>query len=408
MNLARRARLKAAKWRVWKWLRRMGLPLAILGGVALVSAIASLAYLGFSEALKVNINRQPAPIDVARLALAVAAGFGGLVALVVAYRRQKDLEEGRFIERFGAAAAQLGHTDVAVRMAGVYAMAGVADKARDEQRQQCIDVLCGYLRLPFSPEQGNNHQTQVIYRSSPIQGMAGTEEEKHFHYRQNDREVRQTIVRLVSSHLQPEARPSWSEHDFNFTGAYLETANFNGARFSGENTVFFAATFGGGDTSFAGARFSRGNASFSRATFGGGKTTFAGAIFNCANTSIDRVTFNGHNTSFEKTTFGGGETSFFNTTFRGDNTTFKEALFLGEKTGFEKVSFLGNSTAFDQATFGGQETSFVGVDFGSGTVSFERPRKWAPAPVFGWEGDDPGGSKPENVKPADWPPEASC
>lgn len=50
----------------------------------------------------------------------MAAGFGGLVALVVAYRHQSDLEDGRFIERFGAAAAQLGDTDVAVRIAGVY------------------------------------------------------------------------------------------------------------------------------------------------------------------------------------------------------------------------------------------------------------------------------------------------
>ena len=57
------------------------------------------------------------------------AGVGGAVALVVAYRRQNDLEQGRFVERFGAAAAQLGSPDPAVRIAGVYAMAGVADES---------------------------------------------------------------------------------------------------------------------------------------------------------------------------------------------------------------------------------------------------------------------------------------
>jgi hypothetical protein len=34
--------------------------------------------------------------------LTVVAGVGGAVALVVAYRRQRDLEQGRFVERFGA------------------------------------------------------------------------------------------------------------------------------------------------------------------------------------------------------------------------------------------------------------------------------------------------------------------
>jgi hypothetical protein len=58
------------------------------------------------------------------------------------------------VERFGAAAAQLGGQDVAVRIARVYAMAGVADESTGLRRQQCIDVLCGYLRLPYSPSWG--------------------------------------------------------------------------------------------------------------------------------------------------------------------------------------------------------------------------------------------------------------
>ena len=31
------------------------------------------------------------------------------------------------------------------------AMAGLADEFRTARRQQCIDVLCGYLRLPYDP-----------------------------------------------------------------------------------------------------------------------------------------------------------------------------------------------------------------------------------------------------------------
>lgn len=47
------------------------------------------------------------PIDLTKVALSVTAGVGGAVALVVAYRRQRDVEQGRYIERFGAAARQL-------------------------------------------------------------------------------------------------------------------------------------------------------------------------------------------------------------------------------------------------------------------------------------------------------------
>lgn len=77
----------------------------------------------------VDATKAAAEIDVTRVALTVVAGVGGVVALVIAYRSQRDLEQSRFVERFGAAAAQLGPTDVAVRIAGVYAMVGVADES---------------------------------------------------------------------------------------------------------------------------------------------------------------------------------------------------------------------------------------------------------------------------------------
>ncbi|GAB2679232.1 hypothetical protein GCM10009743_64280 [Kribbella swartbergensis] len=52
-----------------------------------------------------------------------------------------------FTERFVAAAAQLGGDRPAVRLAGVHAMEALADEWVT-RRRQCVDVLCGYLRLP--------------------------------------------------------------------------------------------------------------------------------------------------------------------------------------------------------------------------------------------------------------------
>jgi hypothetical protein len=52
-------------------------------------------------------------------------------------------------ERFATAAEQLGSDEPAVRLAGVYAMAGLADDWKEkENRQTCVDVLCAYLRMP--------------------------------------------------------------------------------------------------------------------------------------------------------------------------------------------------------------------------------------------------------------------
>ena len=46
-------------------------------------------------------------------------------------------------ERFATAAGRLGSDKSAVRLAGMYAMAGLADDW-SENRQTCVDVLCAY------------------------------------------------------------------------------------------------------------------------------------------------------------------------------------------------------------------------------------------------------------------------
>jgi hypothetical protein len=56
-------------------------------------------------------------------------------------------------ERSTTAAEQLGSDKPAVRLAGVYAMAGLADDW-EENRQTCVDVLCAYLQLPYEPDLG--------------------------------------------------------------------------------------------------------------------------------------------------------------------------------------------------------------------------------------------------------------
>ncbi|MGW6332214.1 pentapeptide repeat-containing protein [Nocardia rhamnosiphila] len=215
--------------------------LAIAGGGG-----AAVAAYGVLRWITPTSDAEAAPIDVTRVSLTIVAGVGGVVALVIAYRRQRDVEQSRFVEQFGAAAAQLGSDDVAVRIAGVYAMAGTADESDGVRRQQCIDVLCGYLRLPYLPERGANHQiglTLTHHRTSG-DGTATDDEERRFDYRQNDREVRKTIVRVIAERLRPHSERSWSAYDFDFRGAHLEEVDLSRAVFAGE-ARFDAVTFAG-------------------------------------------------------------------------------------------------------------------------------------------------------------------
>lgn len=203
---------------VSRQIRRLNLPTSSLL-VVLVFAV-TIWFLRPHSTLFGNLqHKSSAPsVDVTKLALAVST----MIALVITYRRQRDQEQSRFLDRFGAAAAQLGATDVAVRMAGVYAMAGVADEADGLGRQQCIDVLCGYLRLPYDPEFGENHQTSRVKKTP----NDSPETEDHFEYRQNDREVRKTVTRVIAAHLTSTAE-SWHKNDFDLRGACLVEVDFS-------------------------------------------------------------------------------------------------------------------------------------------------------------------------------------
>jgi Pentapeptide repeats (9 copies) len=199
----------------------------------------------------------------------IAASVGVLtviatVAVQVSGRRatsrdtQKALEEQRkqldrtlaeqrtrtLNERFATAAGQLGSDKpTAVRLAGVYAMAGLADDW-EENRQTCVDVLCGYLRLPYEPDPGQDAPgpERLAFRAS--------------------REVRHTVIRVITAHLRDGAVVSWQGLKLDFTGVVFDGGDFTGARFSGGTVSFNGAEFSGGTVSFGRAEFSGGTVDF--------------------------------------------------------------------------------------------------------------------------------------------------
>jgi hypothetical protein len=238
--------------------------IAVLVAAAVVFAVAVTALwwgLGAPHLPRDAPFTKSNQLDLVKLALAAVAGVGGVVALVVAYRRQTVIEEenerGRatasrddtrlFTERFSSATTQLGHDRPAVRAAAVYAVTVLADDAPTAPlRQTCISVLCAYMRQPYEPGQ--------------VPG---------------EREVRQAVMGAVGSRLKPrpDPLPSWNGYAFNLRGAVFDGLWLPDIEVGpGTFLNFSDCRFVGGPVNLTGARFAGGRASFAGHVVDGGAT----------------------------------------------------------------------------------------------------------------------------------------
>ncbi|MFC8201506.1 pentapeptide repeat-containing protein [Streptomyces sp. NPDC057298] len=282
MTTSRKSRsLNERELRLW----RVGRVLALTFATAVLAAggvfYGLVVLLDFQEIDSTAKLDAKTLFDLVKLSFGVVAGAGALVALVVAYRRQRVDEAGAHreatrlhTERFSQAVDKLGSDSPAVRLGGVHALAGLAGDAPDDSlRQTCIDVLCAYLRLPSPPDPGDPPDDTF------------TEEQRETHQDKKDRyralrEVRHTILRLIGDHYRiPQGtHRSWQGCNLDLTGVTIDgDMDFTGTAFSGGTVSFNRARFSGGRVSFFGAPFSSGVVSFVGATFSGGQVTAQGA-----------------------------------------------------------------------------------------------------------------------------------
>jgi uncharacterized protein YjbI with pentapeptide repeats len=258
-------------------------------------------------------------------------------------------------ERFASAAEQLGSDKpAAVRLAGVYAMAGLADDW-EANRQTCVDVLCAYLRMPYEPDPGKDSSAaeQLAFKSS--------------------REVRHTVIRVITAHLREHAATSWQGLYFDFTGVVFDGASFYGARFSGGEVEFTGARFSDAHVYFGGAQFCGGEVDFSAARFSGGEIWFTEAQFSGATVSFGLAEFSAW-VSFDGAEFSGGKVRFYNAEFRSKTVNFSGARFSGGEVSFGKARFSGGEVYFTEAQFSGGRVSFGGARFSGSRVPFARAR----------------------------------
>jgi uncharacterized protein YjbI with pentapeptide repeats len=412
---------------------RSGSSVRLLGSVVVVVLIALLIAAGATVGLGFllfgwHFWNEPVPrpagdaslTDPVKIALTIVAGIGGVVALVVAYRKQAMAERVENRDRYGAAVTQLGNPDPTVRLAGVYAMANLADEWK-AQRQQCVDVLCAYLRMPWDPEAESQHRLAVRTVETQTESETTTLAYRDPH---GESQVRATILRMIADHLRTSGdyapatgwddpfrpRPwggAWSRLSFDLTGASLVDVDLSGAVMRGERVLFERVTF-------------HGSAAFDSVTMSGRRTSFSGATFGSA--SFDSATFSGESTKFLGTSFSGDKASFRMASFGSGETVFDRASFSGLSASFELARFRKTSsfewvsfsrrvsssfdgtrfstTSFNEATFVGQVTGRAQFDgsrsqiFGNADIASEVLDTWVfsePDPVTPVDG---GGSEP--------------
>ena len=255
-------------------------------------------------------------------------------------------------ERFATAAGQLGSDKPsAVRLAGVYAMAGLADDW-PENRQTCVDVLCGYLRMPYEPDPGQDatEPERLAFRAS--------------------QEVRHTVIRVITPHLKEDATVSWQGLNFDFTGVVFDSGDFNGVRFSSGTVSFDGAKFSRRRLiSFTGVEFSGARVHFDGAEFSDGYVSFVKAKFSDGYVSFNGAKFSGHSVSFDSARFSGGKVDFSFAKFPSGLVSFNHARFSGGVVDFSSAKFSGALVSFDGAKFSDGAVDF-GAEFSDGSVSF--------------------------------------
>ncbi|MEV6819001.1 pentapeptide repeat-containing protein [Nocardiopsis dassonvillei] len=368
--------------------------------LAAVAAMGALAWLLLGSPGIEGIDQlSPRALDaIATRSFAVVAGLGGVALLVIAYRRQRTVENGEqregtrlFTERFTTASEQLGHERASVRLAGVHALAHLADDApehRDDLVQMVIDVLCAYLRMPYDPA------------PDPLPKNAGKARREEHGRSELEfaamREVRHTIIRVIGNRLRVDTR--WRGKNYDFTGVVFDGGDFTGAcfsggqvnfteaRFSGDKVFFTEARFSGGQVfftkadfasglmDFSSAEFTGGWVSFAEAKFTGGRTNFTEAKFAGSRVDFSMADFNRGQVFFTKARLDGGQVSFTMAKFSGSQVSFSRSSFNGGWTSFTKAEFTEGKVSFSEAGFFGGQVSFAGVRFSGSQVSFAGSR----------------------------------
>ncbi|MEU0804146.1 hypothetical protein [Streptomyces sp. NPDC005970] len=171
----------------------------------------------------------------------------------------------------------------------MHALAGLADDAPTRDlRQTCIDVLCAYLRLPYTAQDDL---------------PAGDPEAQHAYLAL--KEVPHTVIRVIRDHfrLALDHPHCWQGHHLDLTNVIFDGGDLTGAVVLNTVVDFSGAVFNGGMMCFNEAAFSGSTVSFESGRFSDGTVDFAGARFDSGSVDFSMARFSGAAVSFDSPRF---------------------------------------------------------------------------------------------------------
>ena len=259
--------------------------------------------------------------------------------------------------RYTTAIEQLSSDKASIRLGGVYTLVGLVDEwladdktipnieERRKEGQVIINNLCAYIRSPFllaeRTEQLNEPYAKDLQKNFGGDIEKFNEDKQYFAQEkaalEEERQVRQSIIKEIREHLSKNysESSSWSDFDYDFSHAhFFYPVKFNNSYFGTSIVNFSGATFTQAD--FIGVTFAW--------------TNFIGVTFAWADFSEAKFT----QASFSEATFT-ERADFFEATFT--ETDFSETTFV--QANFSRATFT-QGADFSGAIFH-SEPSFTNV-----------------------------------------------
>ena len=410
-------------YKVWLWVKRWWLPIAILLITSIGLACALSIPQRVFETPREPANDKSAPVLLAQSNLRLAFLYitGGAIAvmgLVETFRKnnndklkndqekqKNDREHLRQVradrrERYTKAVEQLGDEKAPIRMGGVYTLVGLIDEWLEDESiekyedrlkegQVIINNLCSYIRSPFTLA---SHYDELKQDTPGAEGVYQDKVQEFYADKailDSEADVRLSIIKEIHDRIQgPDKNTpgAWSDFEYDFSGStffypidltnsyYAKPINFSdstyqgGAYFTG-STYWGRADFGGsiyqsradfGDSTY------HGRADFSDSTYHGradfGDSIYQSRAYFSDSTYQEEADFTG-STYQGRADFGG---SIYQSRADFGGSTYRGRAYFGGSTYWGRADF-GGSTYQSRANFGGStyqsEADFSGSIF---------------------------------------------
>ena len=284
MSDKKQSDVKQPGWlcKVWLWVKRWWLPIAILlitsTGLACALSIPQQVF----ETPREPANDKSAPVLLAqsnlRLAfLYITGGAIAVVGLIETFRKnnneklkndqdkeKNDREHLRQVradrrERYTKAVEQLGNEKTPIRMGGVYTLVGLVDEWLEDESiekyedrlkegQVIINNLCAYIRSPFTL---TSYYDELSEDAPSLEGIYKDKKEEFYVDKailDSETDVRLSIIKEIHDRIQDPDKNTpgaWSDFEYDFSGStffypihltksyYKKPVNFSGATYQG-------------------------------------------------------------------------------------------------------------------------------------------------------------------------------